>query len=118
MPVPTRIIPFLVGNPHKLSFVTVTGWGEDPSYRYFNIISLYLQIGSRCLFSGIGISYGLISLFFNEQFLCFTCNMIFSYICLHIKINLEDNVLQDLPESVLLLQLGLRVYLLTTHFKH
>ena len=84
------------------------------------MISLYLQIGSRCLFSGVGISYGLISLFFVDakQFLCFTCNIIVSYICLHIKINLEDNVLQDLSESVLLLQLGLRVYLLTTHFKH
>ena len=48
-----------------------------------------------------------------EQFLCFTCNIIFSYICLHIKIHLEDNVLQDLSGSVLLLQFGLRVYLLT-----
>ena len=25
----TRIIPFLVGNPYKPSFVTVTGWGVD-----------------------------------------------------------------------------------------
>ena len=27
--VTTRIIPFLVGNPYKPSFVTVTGWGVD-----------------------------------------------------------------------------------------
>ena len=27
MPVTTRIISFLVGNPYKPSFVTVTGWG-------------------------------------------------------------------------------------------
>ena len=25
----TRIIPFLVGNPYKPSFETVTGWGVD-----------------------------------------------------------------------------------------
>ena len=30
--VTTRIIPFLVGNPYKPSFVTVTGWGVDPRY--------------------------------------------------------------------------------------
>ena len=29
--VTTRIITFLVGNPHKPSFATVTGWGVDPS---------------------------------------------------------------------------------------
>ena len=29
--VTTRIIPFLVGNPYKPSFVTVTGWGIDPT---------------------------------------------------------------------------------------
>ena len=27
--VTTRIIPFLIGNPYKPSFVTVTGWGVD-----------------------------------------------------------------------------------------
>ena len=32
MPVTTRIIPFLVGNPYKPSFVTVTGWGVDRNY--------------------------------------------------------------------------------------
>ena len=30
--VTTRIITFLVGNPYKPSFVTVTGWGVDLSY--------------------------------------------------------------------------------------
>ncbi len=28
----TRIIKFLVGNPYKPSFPTVTGWGDNPSY--------------------------------------------------------------------------------------
>ncbi len=31
--VTTRIIPFLIGNPYKPSFVTVTGWGVDQRYR-------------------------------------------------------------------------------------
>ena len=30
--VTTRIITFLVGNPYKPSFATVTGWGVDPNY--------------------------------------------------------------------------------------
>ncbi len=30
--VTTRIITFLVGNPYKPLFVTVTGWGVDPRY--------------------------------------------------------------------------------------
>ena len=30
--VTTRIIPFLIGNPYKPSFVTVTGWGVDQRY--------------------------------------------------------------------------------------
>ena len=30
--VTTRIVTFLVGNPYKPSFVTVTGWGVDPKY--------------------------------------------------------------------------------------
>ena len=29
--VTTRIITFLVGNPYKPSFATVTGWGVDPN---------------------------------------------------------------------------------------
>ena len=32
--VTTRIIAFLVGNPYKPSFATVTGWGVDPIYLY------------------------------------------------------------------------------------
>ena len=28
----TRIVTFLVGNPYKPSFATVTGWGVDPTY--------------------------------------------------------------------------------------
>ena len=32
--VTTRIITFLVGNPYKPSFATVTGWGVDPIYWY------------------------------------------------------------------------------------
>ena len=30
----TRILPFLVGNPYKPSFVTVTGWGVYLTYTY------------------------------------------------------------------------------------
>ena len=30
---PTRIIPFLVGNPYKPSLVTVTGWGVDRTHK-------------------------------------------------------------------------------------
>ena len=30
--VTTRIITFLIGNPYKPSFVTVTGWGIDRNY--------------------------------------------------------------------------------------
>ena len=31
--VTTRIIPFLVGNPYKPSFGTVTGRGDNPTYK-------------------------------------------------------------------------------------
>ena len=41
--VTTRIITFLVGNPYKPSFATVTGWGVDPSKISF-ISKLYLQL--------------------------------------------------------------------------
>ncbi len=34
--VTTRIIAFLVGNPYKPSFATVTGWGVDPSHPTFS----------------------------------------------------------------------------------
>ena len=30
--VTTRIITYLVGNPYKPSFATVTGWGVDPNF--------------------------------------------------------------------------------------
>ena len=33
--VTTRIITFLVGNPYKPSFATVTGWGVDPTDTFF-----------------------------------------------------------------------------------
>ena len=32
--VTTRIITFLVGNPYKPSFATVTGWGVDPTHSF------------------------------------------------------------------------------------
>ena len=33
--------PFLVGNPYKPSFATVTGWGVDPIYRGYFIPLIY-----------------------------------------------------------------------------
>ena len=38
--VTTRIISFLVGNPYKPSFVTVTEWGVNQNHTY--IISIYI----------------------------------------------------------------------------
>ena len=39
--VTTWIIPFLVGNPYKPSFVTVIGWGVDQNFpQYFHISQL------------------------------------------------------------------------------
>ena len=35
--VTTRIIPFLVGNPYKPSFVTVTGRGDNPNYAAYAV---------------------------------------------------------------------------------
>ncbi len=35
--VTTRIITFLVGNPYKPSFATVTGWGVDPMYKWCKV---------------------------------------------------------------------------------
>ena len=32
--VTTRIITFLVVNPYKPSFATVTGWGDNPNYTH------------------------------------------------------------------------------------
>ena len=37
-PTPPRIIPFLVGNPYKPSFATVTGWGVDLRYALFCLL--------------------------------------------------------------------------------
>ena len=36
--VTTRIITFLVGNPYKPSFATVTGWGVDPTFTTFLVV--------------------------------------------------------------------------------
>ena len=46
--VTTWIIPFLVGNPYKPSFATVTGWGVDPSYinEVFFLNKIYLRCGA------------------------------------------------------------------------
>ena len=43
--VTTRIITFLIGNPYKPSFVTVTGWGVDRigTFVFFLLIELHLQ---------------------------------------------------------------------------
>ena len=38
--VTTRIITFLIGNPYKPSFVTVTGWGVDRMYMYIKDMCL------------------------------------------------------------------------------
>ena len=38
-----RIITFLVGNPYKPSFVTVTGWGVDPMYTHLKFNSSPLK---------------------------------------------------------------------------
>ena len=38
--VTTRIITFLVGNPYKPSFATVTGWGVDPMNTTKNLTSM------------------------------------------------------------------------------
>ena len=44
--VTTRIITFLVGNPHKPLFVTVTGWGLDPKYIPVACVSCFQRIGA------------------------------------------------------------------------
>jgi len=38
--VTTRIVPFLVGNFYKPSFVTVTGWGVDLKYSMILVITM------------------------------------------------------------------------------
>ena len=56
--VTTRIIAFLIGNPYKPSFVTVTGWGVDRRYmelatspKGFKTLQ-ELKLG--CFFLGVG----------------------------------------------------------------
>ena len=44
--VTTRIITFLVGNPYKPSFATVTGWGVDPRDGY-----LFISFSVDCFFN-------------------------------------------------------------------
>ena len=39
--VTTRIITYLVGNPYKPSFATVTGWGVDPRYGVYSMLNLH-----------------------------------------------------------------------------
>ena len=38
--VTTRIITFLIGNPYKPSFATVSGWGVDPTHTNFQNVAL------------------------------------------------------------------------------
>ena len=42
--VTTKIITYLVGNPYKPSFATVTGWGVDPSYTVIKLYTLHPKI--------------------------------------------------------------------------
>ena len=45
--VTTRIITFLVGNPYKPLFATITGWGVDPTYTVQRIIICLLHISNN-----------------------------------------------------------------------
>ena len=49
--VTTRIVTFLVGNPYKPSFATVTGWGVDPRF---------IPVFTRVLFIQGGFSYQIV----------------------------------------------------------
>ncbi len=54
--VTTRIITFLIGNPYKPSFVTVTGWGVDLSFKYVLFSSLFgemIQFDLRIFFKWV-----------------------------------------------------------------
>ena len=42
--VTTRIITFLIGNPYKPSFVTVTGWGVDRRYMLYAVFSKHTAL--------------------------------------------------------------------------
>ncbi len=46
--VTTRISPFLVGNPYKPSFVTVTGWGVDRNHMSFLFLRGDENLGWAC----------------------------------------------------------------------
>ena len=55
--VTTRIITFLVGDPYKPSFATVTGWGVDPRYIYLHLVEFMVNVCKwtspiECLGSG------------------------------------------------------------------
>ena len=50
--VTTRIITFLVGNPYKPSFATVTGWGVDPTYLVCKIFMIIICHDIICIFVG------------------------------------------------------------------
>ena len=52
--VTTRIIPFLIGNPYKPSFVTVTGWGDNPRCTYGKSINV-------AIFKGLDETYQLVT---------------------------------------------------------
>ncbi len=47
--VTTRIITYLVGNPYKPSFATVTGWGVVPIYQYHKPGHGFISIKQLCL---------------------------------------------------------------------
>ena len=57
--VTTRIITFLIGNPYKPSFVTVTGWGVDRIYTYVYCIYIYI-LSSNCFRAPQGTFFGLL----------------------------------------------------------
>ena len=47
--VTTRIITYLVGNPYKPSFATVTGWGVDPTHTvWIHISNKHVAGKKRC----------------------------------------------------------------------
>ena len=67
--VTTRIITFLVGNPYKPSFATVTGWGVDPMQIYGDLEGFPLQYWDPRKLPKIG-WFGLMFLLFSGGFWC------------------------------------------------
>ena len=55
--VTTRIITFLVGNPYKPSFATITGKGDNPIYTHFGGNQ---TIGSNANFEGFPLKQGIV----------------------------------------------------------